>query len=142
MGFSLGAVLENIFLAFLAQKKILTKSADIAPGMHYCQYFYSFALKLQLKKAISAPLTSRTCESLNIGFMTATEVNGGCGIGFYEMESEDKWYYIKPNHHGFTIPGDHWKPSDRSGRKNFNLQQLNDALENVCQVIENKNQYY
>ena len=80
MGFSLGAILENIFLAFLAQKKILTKSADIAPGMQYCQCFYNFALKVQPKNPISAPLTSRTCESLNIGFMTATEVNGGCGI--------------------------------------------------------------
>ena len=83
----------------------------------------------------------------NKGFVNVTETkklhkDNGWDIGFYEMESEDKWYYIKPNHHGFTIPGDHWKPSDRSGRKNFNLQQLNDALENVCQVIENKNQYY
>ena len=51
--------------------------------MQYCQCFYNFALKVQPKKPISAPLTSRTCESLNIGFMTATEVNGGCGIDKY-----------------------------------------------------------
>ena len=34
-------------------------------------------------------------------------------IRIHEMKSDDKWYTIKTNHHGFDVPGDHWKPRDR-----------------------------
>ena len=76
------------------------------------------------------------------GFVNVTETNelhkdNWWEIEFYEMKSDDKWYYIKPNHRGFATPGDHWKPTDRV--KNFNL---NDVMKNVCKVIENKNQFY
>ena len=45
------------------------------------------------------------------GFVNVTETSklhkdNGWEIGFYEMKSEDKWYYIKPDHHGFTTPGE------------------------------------
>ena len=34
-------------------------------------------------------------------------------IRILEVKNDAKWYSIKPNHYGFDVPGDHWKPSDR-----------------------------